>query len=491
MKVFNWVYQFWFTRNSQIVFWAALAAVFFGLVKLPTDPDLGWHLRQGEVIFSQHRFISADYFSYTMTGYPWTPYWLPDLVIYLVAKFVGFWFLTVLFAAIATAAIWLIVATFGSKKPFLSSLVIVVSLLLLYPFAGVRPQVISWLFAALILSFLVLGKYQKPFQIAFYPAIFLVWANFHFGFILGLPLIFLALAAELGKTIWRRFFGIGSQVGQMAVITKLTIILALSSIITLVNPNGLNLHRSALVFLTSKVNTENIAEWLPLNFRSDIGLVTVLVLVMMLIIITKNYRRLILFEMTVFAFLTLAGLTSVRNLPYWLIVAVVITLRSNLNLNFGKQVNIHFLQNFYYPAVVVVLAVALAFGAAKNVLQSDNLEKVAQTVNYPYQAVSYLKDHLPQGEMFNSYNWGGFLVWQLPEKRTFIDGRMPGWKVTDRDIMSDYLKIYWVSKDALPLLAKYQVSWALVPPDAPITAHLKVAGWQQIYADEVAVVLKK
>src|SRR6185312_1980103 len=47
---------------------------------------------------------------------------------------------------------------------------------------------------------------------------------------------------------------------------------------------------------------------------------------------------------------------------------------------------------------------------------------------YPAAAVAYLHRHLPKQQIFSTYDWGGYLDWQLPEKKVFIDGRMPSWR---------------------------------------------------------------
>ncbi|PIZ66716.1 hypothetical protein COY13_04950, partial [Candidatus Roizmanbacteria bacterium CG_4_10_14_0_2_um_filter_36_35] len=45
---------------------------------------------------------------------------------------------------------------------------------------------------------------------------------------------------------------------------------------------------------------------------------------------------------------------------------------------------------------------------------------------YPCQAIkNYPK---LSGNVYAMYEWGGFLIWQKPTIKVFIDGRMPAWK---------------------------------------------------------------
>jgi hypothetical protein len=49
------------------------------------------------------------------------------------------------------------------------------------------------------------------------------------------------------------------------------------------------------------------------------------------------------------------------------------------------------------------------------------LSRVARV--YPVGAVAYIHEHHLQGPIFNDFNWGGFLIYALPETPVSIDGR--------------------------------------------------------------------
>ena len=56
------------------------------------------------------------------------------------------------------------------------------------------------------------------------------------------------------------------------------------------------------------------------------------------------------------------------------------------------------------------------------------MAKFNEDAFYPRQAVAFLKTHPSSGNLCSTYNWGGYLIWKLPEKKVCIDGRMPSWK---------------------------------------------------------------
>lgn len=89
--------------------------------------------------------------------------------------------------------------------------------------------------------------------------------------------------------------------------------------------------------------------------------------------------------------------------------------------------------------------------------------------------------------MFNPYNWGGFLIWQLREYPVFIDGRVPGIK-----IFFEYEKVVSLKKEWQEILEKYNVEWMIISPSPIFEEIVKIEGdWEKIYSDDLAVILKK
>jgi DNA-directed RNA polymerase subunit RPC12/RpoP len=67
----------------------------------------------------------------------------------------------------------------------------------------------------------------------------------------------------------------------------------------------------------------------------------------------------------------------------------------------------------------------------------NTYKTLREDVYYPKKAVVYLKNNLPQGNIFAPFGWGGYLVWHLPEKKVFISGQMPHWG----NLLDEYSKI--------------------------------------------------
>jgi hypothetical protein len=88
------------------------------------------------------------------------------------------------------------------------------------------------------------------------------------------------------------------------------------------------------------------------------------------------------------------------------------------------------------------------------------------------------------GPCFNSYNFGGYLIFRgLP---VFIDGRG-----APKDFFQSYLDaIRLKTSHSLPdLLEKYKIQWTLLVPGEPAVALMDyLPGWRRLYTDDYAVV---
>jgi len=114
------------------------------------------------------------------------------------------------------------------------------------------------------------------------------------------------------------------------------------------------------------------------------------------------------------------------------------------------------------------------------------------------QRASFDPDHFPVAalatvapgemppELFNRMRWGGYLLYAYPEIRIFIDGHAD---LFGESLAREYLAIYHLRPEWQDNLHKYNVSWTLTTPDAPITQALDISrAWRRYYADDVAVI---
>ncbi|HZT97374.1 MAG TPA: hypothetical protein VFB34_11135, partial [Chloroflexota bacterium] len=136
-----------------------------------------------------------------------------------------------------------------------------------------------------------------------------------------------------------------------------------------------------------------------------------------------------------------------------------------------------------------VALILIVLGVAVQLTRIDTPATVsaAQAV-YPSGAVGYLNRHVVPGQMFNSYAFGGYLIWhEFPRYHVFIDSRAD--TVYGARLLRDYLTVYRANPGWARVLSTYRIGWALVEPQAPIVQVLLASGWRLVYHDRVSDVV--
>jgi hypothetical protein len=118
---------------------------------------------------------------------------------------------------------------------------------------------------------------------------------------------------------------------------------------------------------------------------------------------------------------------------------------------------------------------------------SDTVNQQAIADQLPVEAVSVLREQPSRGHLFNSYNWGGYVLWELhPEYLSFVDGRTD---LFDDEILNDYL-VAWAAKPGWEdVIDRWDIQVTLLEPTAPLVRALESVGWERYFADNQAVIL--
>ncbi len=249
------------------------------------DPDFGWHLRTGELILDRG-VPQKDWYSYTMPDFPWVAHeWLTDVLIYKTYSNFGFQFLLLIFLVFYTFAFFILIDRRYSFWNFFFS--IVFGYLATLDFLGIRPQLLTILFIAILWK--ILNKFLENYSrlIYFLPILFIIWGNLHGGFLVGISILFLNLVLEIFKRnrIFRKltsfhFFNHQNFIEQSSQkILILTGILALSFFSTIINPYGLRIYTEVFRTVGDSFLRFHIIEWMPLfstKFSIFLGLYIIL-----------------------------------------------------------------------------------------------------------------------------------------------------------------------------------------------------------------------
>jgi hypothetical protein len=134
--------------------------------------------------------------------------------------------------------------------------------------------------------------------------------------------------------------------------------------------------------------------------------------------------------------------------------------------------------------IITVVAVMLIVG-----FPTQQVLETQVSALFPAGAVSYLNSHPQRGNIFNQYEWGGFLEWNLPQVQTFIDSRTDIFEY--KGVLKDYFAISTFD-ESQELLNKYRIDYVLYPAHTPLAYFLaNSARWECIYQDNQAVIYRR
>jgi hypothetical protein len=498
--------------NTKRLFVALFAIALFTMaVRETLDPDMWWHLRTGEFIL-QNGIPAQDVFTFTVPQNAWiTHEWLSQLIMWLVYLAGGLPGLILFFAALIALTYWLLYLACAGR-PYLAAFIVLLSAITSAIVWGVRPQIFNLLLTAV---FVLIVERVKDGQwrvrtLWWLPPLTLIWANLHSGYLLGVVLLGTYAVGDLAQ----RWLAIPTErtLGKTAV-THLFGATFASFLAAAVNPSGIELWIYPFLTLGSGPMQAYIQEWHSPDFHQTFfwPFAAMLALGVLGWVFSKNYPQndlavagvpavpptgavmrpagahVTITDLLLFLGTGAAGLLSARHIPLFAIVAAPILARSWLIVLPGSRLaGGESTQQPAKPIFAVLnwLLLVVAVGTAVVWTSTKiNNNEAAIVARYPVAAVDYLAaSGLDEARGYNSYNWGGYLIWRgVP---VFVDGRA--------DVYGDpFLLYYRRTFDVLPgwqePLDEYNVDYVLMEAGSPLTAVLAASpDWTEVYADDLA-----
>jgi hypothetical protein len=134
-----------------------------------------------------------------------------------------------------------------------------------------------------------------------------------------------------------------------------------------------------------------------------------------------------------------------------------------------------------------VMVFALIFAIPRFPSGQDLEKDIAK--RFPAGAVNFISSHGLSGNIFNRYEWGGYLIYYSRDVKTFIDGRTDIFDYTG--VLKHYVDAESI-RNPLEVLSMYQVRSVLSRPDRPLAYLLRnKADWKIVYSDDVAVIFER
>jgi hypothetical protein len=452
-----------------------------------SDTDLWWHLRTGQWISEQRAIPDADPFSWTRAQTPWLAHeWLADVGLYWLYQWGG---LPALASAVSVCVTltFVLVYRMSELRPHVAVFTTLLAAIASAVAWSPRPHLLTMLFAAYTLY--VLQRYAtQPRWLWSLPPLFLVWANAHSGFVLGLVIIGVTLCGTLlphWLTRARPFFPPAQR--------ALALCLAVCFSATLLNPHGIALLIYPYFTLTSKAMQTYIVEWHSPNFHDTRFLAFAALLLITLVACALSPRRLTLVELGLLLGLTYAALNSMRNIPLYALVAAPIITRQLHGLSAAHPAAppaprplTPLLNGVHWLLMGIII-----LGAGLRIANTLNELPTLLVKYFPEMTAQYLLQQKPAGPLLNSYNLGGYLIWRVyPTYQVFIDGRAD---VYGDAFMDEYYALAWQTKgDWQAYLDRYKINLVVIEKDGPLAGELRASsGWRLLFEDEISAIFQR
>jgi hypothetical protein len=451
------------------------------------DPDLWWHVKTGDWIVAHLAVPHNGLFSWTAADRPWVTYswgfevilsrayaWfnlmglgLFGVVLTLIIAYLQFWSLRRLSGRFWEA--WLLAAC--SLYTFLFVI-------------GPRPVFVSIMFYIVLLTVLLeVNRSGQLKNLYWLPAIFLVWANIHIQFVYGLFVLGLFVGCQIASR-WIERTKIASVVSGPVSLPVAPLVLTFGACVaaTLIGPYTYHLYQVIVLYSKAKYSYQIIIELQPLTFRLKNHFVELLLMAGGFCAVGWR-KKLDLFKFTL------------------MIVASFLAFRTLRDCWFVSTTAAAFIADFPAPdstrdrgeslaeggLLLATLAIFLVLMSQNFDFNERSLDRNA-SLEFPVDAVNYLRQHPLPGPLYNNLDWGGFLIWYMPQFPVAIDGR--------NDLYGDDLdRLFFEAQSALaykndPYL--FQSGFVLLSKKYPLATVLRLdTRFQLMYEDKIAVVFAR
>jgi hypothetical protein len=318
------------------------------------------------------------------------------------------------------------------------------------------------------------------------PLLFLIWANLDRQFIYGLLALALFCVAAIVEHLGRRAGSAWFESHRPALPLGVSAVSGACVLATLASPYTYHLHELIWQGATSTAADHYLSELHSMRFRQPQDYLLML-LVMAAFLVLGRRRSRDIFQMSLLAVCSVVSFRLQRDT--WLVALVAAGIIANaISVDDHEQAHKPVPPAWRWEKlmtatlILVVLTVsALQLPAQDEVLMTQ----VGQS--FPVRASDYIRQNrLPQ-PLFNTYSWGGFLTWYLPEYPVVIDGRVDLYRDANN------LPYFKLTQAEIPLESHpgfAQAQTFLLEAKSPIAEALAtLPGFRVAYRDDLACVL--
>jgi hypothetical protein len=426
--------------------------------------DFWWHLNTGRWIWTHGGMPADDPFLFSsvspldarasliLRGYP-----LSQLLFFGTYTLAGAKALVILKGLLMTLFYGLLWNHFrrSGLNPITAITIVAALLLLFFRFDELRPQVFSFIFTLLVLQlieqFLADERSGIPTRryLFLFPAIMLLWANLHRGFIIGIGILFVFLFSEWISRKTRR-----DPLSDKS-FRRFLILAVVSTGIAFLNPVGITATWASFTEISgpfSQVIDEFLGTLRYFEFLGikHIGFLVLATAVVPAFALLYKRRDISMVHWLLLASFLAAGIMSFRF--SLLMVCVVLAIAC---VYFARDLN-RWLSGGKGIPVILLWCISAGFLANSAISRTSLSVSPLETGVIPSAAVDYLVQSRPAGNIFNFFEYGGYLSWRLYPQKIFIDQRNLSWNTYE-----EYSQCW--RGDYAGVFGKYRIGVVLYP----------------------------
>ncbi|WP_214471580.1 hypothetical protein [Mesorhizobium sp. dw_380] len=446
------------------------------------DPDSWWQVKVGLDFLENRTFPAVDPYSYTFAGQSWiAKEWLGQVFLALAYR-AGGWngVVTLIIASVGLTVFlmgWFLSAWL---KPLLAIAVAFAAAFLIAPIYTARPHVFTLPIIVVWTATLFRAAQEEKAPPLWLLILVVLWANLHATFTLSF-----VIAAFAGLGLLAR-----SGLSKPVLLAKWVAFGLLCPLVSLVHPYGVKAILATFTVAYGNEAVPLILEWRPFNAQEQLLQEAAMLLALFGLLVSRlriGWGKALFIAFTLHVYLAHLRFVYLPFLLIPLVIAVEIAQQypslSATAWLVEKRDGLEkvFASRFYAicgAMAVLLVGAVLILGNAYQVAPSQKTSASG--------ALAFARDHHLSGNVLNSYNFGGTLIFH--DIKTYIDGR------TDQLFLGGFTKTDEATgkSDGRPLLEaqlkKYTIGWALLTADDTRIPFFTELGWKRAYADDYAVI---
>jgi hypothetical protein len=422
----------------------------------------------------------VDTYTFTAAGSPWISFaWLSEVGFFLAFRGIGLAGILLLYSAlVALIFIGVYYRCCDAGADCKDAAVATLGAICLSGVSlGPRTLLFGWL--CMVGLLLVLDHFRRTGEgLWLLPPLFAVWINLHASWLFGIAVLAITIVAGLVEGEWGL---VVAHRWSSLELKKLLLVGAVSLAALFVNPFGYKLALFPLeVFLRQGKVMQNIQEMQSVDFSTGNGKLALMLIFALLAAAWFSRYPWRMDEVMLTVIALWAALVHARSLFFaGLIIVPILSPRLKLFPPYQRKLDKPWLNAVIMGCIVGSI---IFFFPSSAQLQQNVAER------YPAAALAFMQRQHLNGRIFNEYRWGGYMEWNAPELKPFIDGRFQPFVYNG--ILKDYGNAVLI-RQPLEILDKYRIEYALLEPEAPLTYVLRHStSWRLIYSDQVAVLFK-